>query len=171
MLEANVAHLAPWIPARVAAPAPLPELEARLADFARRFDERREWRWGLFAPETGDVQGEVGLYPRLASGRVALEAADRVEIGYWLRADLTGQGLATEAARAALAVAASLEGMRCVEIRCDARNAASAAVPRRLGFHLARTLDEPPLAPGGDRVKLQVWQLAISASMDDAEER
>jgi RimJ/RimL family protein N-acetyltransferase len=170
VLEANAAHLAPWIPAHVASPAALPELEARLAGFVRRFDERREWRWGLFSVETEAVLGEVGLFPRLESGRVAFEAADRVEIGYWLRADATGRGLATEAARAALTIAASLDGMRCVEIRCDERNALSAAVPRRLGFRLDRTLAERPMAPGADGVQLQVWQLALPMPIRDTED-
>lgn len=170
VLEANEAYLAPWIPARVAASAPVPELEARLAGFAARFDERREWRYALLEPEGGAVQGEVGLYPRLASGRVTFEAADRVEIGYWLRADATGRGYATEAARAALTIAASLPGMTCVEIRCDARNVASAAVPRRLGFGLAATIIEPPTAPGAGSVELQVWRLALGTLVTHAED-
>jgi RimJ/RimL family protein N-acetyltransferase len=68
---------------------------------------------------------------------VPLEAADHVELGYWLDAAATRRGLAAEAIRALLAVAATLPGMTHVEIRCDAANRPSAAVPRRLGFHLA----------------------------------
>ena len=62
--------------------------------------------------------------------------ADRAEIGYWLRSDMTGQGLVSEAVRAVLDVASSLSKVSRVEIRCDARNLPSAAVPRRLGFAL-----------------------------------
>lgn len=151
VLEANVSHLAGWIPAAVAAPAPLAEVSARLEQFADAFGSDQAWRYGLFSPDETAILGEVSLFPRVAAQRVPFREADRLEIGYWLRADVTGQGLATEATRTMLTVAASLADMRCVEIRCDVRNEPSAAIPRRLGFDLvalvARTdgeEDEPP---------------------------
>jgi RimJ/RimL family protein N-acetyltransferase len=82
------------------------------------------------------VIGEADLFPRSADGRVVLSEADRMEIGYFLDAAVTGQGLATEAARALLEVASAMPGISHVEIRCDAANAPSAAVPQRLGFSL-----------------------------------
>jgi RimJ/RimL family protein N-acetyltransferase len=158
VLAANVAHLEPWIPWHVAEPAPVPELATRLAGFAADFDAGRQWIYGIFPADGGDVYGGVGLYPRAAAGRVAFGAADHVEIGYWLRADATGRGYATEAARALLAVATALPGMARVEIRCDARNAPSVAVPRRLGFRHARTVGTR--SPGGSTAELMVWELA-----------
>lgn len=137
ILEANVAHLANWIPAHVSAPAPLAELSARLAAFADDFAAQRSWRFAIFSRDGSELFGEVDLFFRSAEGRVPLAAADRLEIGYWLRSDVTGRGYATEAARAMLALARGLEGMKHVEIRCDPRNAPSAAVPKRLGFELA----------------------------------
>ena len=162
VLAASHAHLAPWIPARVADPATVPVLAERLAGFAADFADAREWRYGLFTVDGSRVLGEVGLYPRDATARVPYTRADRVEVGYWLRADATGQGLATEAARAALDVAARLPGLAQAEIRCDARNDASAAVPRRLGFSLAAVRREPEgaTAPAMD---LQIWTLALTA--------
>jgi RimJ/RimL family protein N-acetyltransferase len=164
VLEANREHLGPWIPARVAEPAPLPELATRLAGFAADFQAAREWRYGLFAPDEERVLGEVGLYPRAATGRVPFEAADRVEIGYWLRSDATGRGLATEAAEAVLAVAAALPRLTHVEIRCDARNGPSAAIPRRLGFRLATTIPHAATMAGMPPVELQVWTRALSSA-------
>jgi RimJ/RimL family protein N-acetyltransferase len=164
VLEANREHLGPWIPARVADPAPPPELATRLAGFAADFQAAREWRYGLFAPDEERVLGEVGLYPRAAAGRVPFASADHVEIGYWLRSDCTGQGLATEATRAALAVAAALPRLTHVEIRCDARNGPSAAIPRRLGFRLAATIPHPATVVGMPPVELQVWTRALSSA-------
>lgn len=161
ILEANQAHLGPWIPLRVSTPAPLPELAARLAGFAADFAAAREWRYALLTLARATVIGEVGLYPRNADGRVAFAAADRVELGYWLRADYTGQGYATEATQAALAITRTLPGLAQVEIRCDARNAPSAAVPQRLGFELATTREQPSVTPGAPPVTLQVWTYAL----------
>ncbi|HEX4354408.1 MAG TPA: GNAT family N-acetyltransferase, partial [Polyangiales bacterium] len=133
MLEANRDHLGPWIPKRVSEPAPIEVLEERLAGFGADFAADKEWRFGLFALDGGHTLGELGLFPRSPTGRVVFSEADRVEIGYWLRADFTGRGLIDEAARAALAIAASIPQFLHVEIRCDPRNSPSVAVAKRLG--------------------------------------
>ncbi len=157
ILEANWAHLSPWIPARVATPAPVPELAERLAGFGAAFAGDREWRYGMFTNEGDRMLGEVSLFPRASSGRVPLAEADRAEVGYWLRADETGRGYVTEAVGAVLDAARAMPQFAHIEIRCDARNAASAAVPQRLGFALSMTLAEPGVLPGEAAVQLQVW--------------
>ena len=159
VLEANHPHLAPWIPKRVAQPGTVAEIATRLAGFEREFDAEREWRYGLFRLADDAVLGEVGLFPRDAERRVAFAGADRIEVGYWLRADCTGSGLATEAARAALGIASSLGGLRQVEIRCDPRNTPSAAIPRRLGFTLARQGVDG--ADGQEPTADQLWVLEL----------
>lgn len=153
ILEANMDHLGGWIPDPVAAPAPLHELEVRLAGFAEDFEAARSWRYAILSPGRQEILGEVDLFPRSTDGRVELASADRAEIGYWLRRDFTGMGLATEAAQAMLHVAMTLPGMNRVEIHCDPRNAASAAIPSRLGFRLKT--DSTP-APAG-----MVWALEL----------
>ena len=160
VLAANVAHLAPWIPWRVAEPLDVGPLAVRLAEFSVAFDETREWRYGLFALGDGAVLGEVSLFPRNGSGRATLDAADHLEIGYWLRADRMGEGLATEAARAARDLAVTIPGMSRITIHCDARNAASGAVPRRLGFQLAAVTGQPSSGdqPGS---RVQIWEQRI----------
>ena len=161
ILDTNWEHLAPWIPARIADPASIPVLAQRLAGFAADFIGDREWRYGIFTPD-GRILGELSLFSRATDGRVAYTDADRAEIGYWLRTDATGHGFATEAARAVLAVAAGLPRFSQVEIRCDERNASSAAVPRRLGFEHTATIVEPAATSAESPVHLQVWTLALS---------
>jgi RimJ/RimL family protein N-acetyltransferase len=156
VLEANQDHLGPWIPARVATPAPVPILAERLAGFAADFSADREWRFGMFAIRDGRLLGEVALFPRSADGRVPFDEADRVELGYWLRADETGQGLVTEAARAVLNLASHIPRFSRAEIRCDARNGPSAAIPPRLGFKLLATVAE------GENRNMQVWVSELS---------
>lgn len=150
ILVANFERLAPWLPAHVATPAPLPELAERLAGFADDFASNRAYRYALLTPDGKALHGEADLFPRASTGRVPLSDADHVELGYWLDAASTGQGMATEAAGALLAVATALTGMTHVEIRCDAANTPSAAVPQRLGFRLAAM-----------EAELQVWRLAL----------
>ena len=157
VLEANREHLGPWIPARVSTPVPIPELEQRLAGFEADFAASREWRYGMFSPDGVRVLGEVGLYPRSAAGRAHYAAASCVELGYWLRSDATGGGLITEASRVLLAEAAKLERLTHVEIRCDARNLPSAAIPKRLGFTLSETIPDEAIIPAESEVQLQVW--------------
>ena len=160
VLEANQAHLGPWIPARVANPAPVPLLAERLDGFAADFAAAREWRFAMIVRVTGEILGEVGLFPRNATGRVPFAEADRVEVGYWLRMDRTGAGFVTEAVRALLNAASQIPCFASAEIRCDRRNAPSGAVAERLGFRLAEPseLATAGVAPDSD---LQVWQLEI----------
>jgi RimJ/RimL family protein N-acetyltransferase len=143
ILEANRAHIGPWIPKRVAEPVPVPQLAERLDGFAEVFRADREWRFAMVAVDDGRILGEAGLFPRDASGRVAFSESDRVELGYWLRSDATGRGFVIEAARALLDAASTIKQFSCAEIRCDPRNAPSVAVARRLGFELAEETDEP----------------------------
>ena len=157
VLQANQTHLGDWIPRHVSEPAPLPQLATRLAGFGAAFAADQEWRYALFTPDGSAVLGEVSLFPRNAAGRVPFVAADRVEIGYWLRADRTGQGLATEAAEAVLVIAGALPSLGHAEIRCDARNGPSGAVPRRLGFVLAATEAQPGGVADKAAILLQVW--------------
>ena len=155
VLEANRDHLGPWIPARVATPAPVPILAERLTGFAADFAADREWRFGMFSLGQGTLLGEVALFPRAATGRVPFAESDRVELGYWLRADETGQGLVTEAASAVLSVASRIARFSRAEIRCDARNGPSSAIPRRLGFNLLATVAEA--GAGAETRNMQVW--------------
>lgn len=157
-LQASVEHLRTWIPPGVGSPASLPELRARLGHFVQAFDEGREWLYGIFARDGIEVLGQVGLYPRTEHARVPFVHADRVEIGYWLRADATRHGYATEAAQGMLGAALALRGIRLIEIRCDRDNQASAAVPRRLGFEHAKTVPDGVVP---DRVTL-VWQRTVT---------
>ncbi|HEY6827947.1 MAG TPA: GNAT family N-acetyltransferase [Gemmatimonadaceae bacterium] len=166
ILEANFDHLGPWIPARVSTPAPAPELEKRLAGFAADFAADREWRYALHAREDGRLLGEAGLFPRSPAGRVPFSEADRVELGYWIRRDAAGEGFVAEASRALVALVTSIREFSLVEVRCDARNLPSAAIPRRLGFGLVNTIESPSVTDGEPPVQFQVWSLDLAAMRD-----
>lgn len=162
VLQENAPHLSAWIPARVAAPVPLPMLRERLRRFAEDFAAAREWRYGLFGGEGDEVLGELSVFPRNAAGRSPLAIADHVELGYWVRADATGLGFATEAAQSALSMVAGIARFTHAEIRCDPQNARSAAVPVRLGFWLAATIPDT-LGNAGAPAERQVWRYDLPA--------
>jgi RimJ/RimL family protein N-acetyltransferase len=161
VLAHSAAELARWTPPHATGAAPLGVLGERLAAFASQFVLDEAWRYGLFEADTLEILGEASVFPRNATARVPLAAADRVEFGYWVRSDRTGQGIATEAMRAALDAAAATGRFSRAEIRCDARNGASASIAARLGFSLATTT--PPQDAAGRAVDLQVWTLSMAS--------
>ena len=64
------------------------------------------------------------------------------------RADHTGRGIATEAARQVTEIALAMPGVSYVEIHHDKANAASRRVPEKLGFTLVREVPDEITAPG-----------------------
>lgn len=89
----------------------------------------------------GDVVGETLL--KWAAG------PRQVEIGYALHPDVSGQGLATEAAGATLRLAFSAYGFHRVFARIDEENVASVRVAERLGMRHEARLVENDLRDGG----------------------
>jgi RimJ/RimL family protein N-acetyltransferase len=150
-IDANLEHLRRWMPWAMDEPSPLDVLELRLADFASAFDAGEDWAYGIFEPAERTLYGGAGVHRR--------GAADVLEIGYWVRAELEGRGYVTEAAAALAQAALRVDGVERVEIRCDPRNTRSAAVPARLGFRFVETLIENTLTPTGEPRDTMVWEL------------
>ncbi|OUE23112.1 GNAT family N-acetyltransferase [Clavibacter michiganensis] len=121
------ASLAPWEPIRDAdhdTPAgQRADLEAALAQHAR----------GLGVPlaildDDGGVAGRINL------NTIVRGAAQSCSVGYWLAADRTGRGLATQAVRQTVDLAFGDLGLHRVEAGTLLHNAASQAVLARAGF-------------------------------------
>ena len=72
------------------------------------------------------------------------------EIGYWIRKSAEGQGFMTETVRLLCRFAFETLQANRLEIRCDALNERSAAVPRRLGFVHEATLRNESRSLTGD---------------------
>jgi len=90
----------------------------------------RDWKDGgdvvLAIVRDGIVAGGSGLHRR--------RGPDVLEIGYWLRPGFVGRGIVTTAARLLTTAAFAVDGIERVEIWHEETNAASGAVPARLGF-------------------------------------
>jgi RimJ/RimL family protein N-acetyltransferase len=141
-VEASLDHLRPWMPWAHAYPQPLEDTVALLRGFRGRFDLGKDFAYGIFSPDESEVLGGTGLHPRGGEGSF--------EIGYWVRADESGRGLGTEATAALTRIAFELCGAERVDIRCDPANAASRAIPRKLGYTEEGTLRRRLHGPAGD---------------------
>ncbi len=118
----HIARWLPWTPQHTTVEASRAVIQQLNAQW-----ERGECAYGVFARETGELLGGLGLHLREAD-------VPSYEIGYWLAAPAEGQGYITEAAAALVEYVFGELGARRIEIRCNALNTRSAAVARRLGF-------------------------------------
>jgi len=94
-----------------------------------RFDQSLEYVWTM--REGGRFIGMVGLHASLRAAAPSLEARS---LGYWLRADACGRGLATEAVCAVIVAAFEVEDVQQLEIGTAATNTRSVRLAARLGF-------------------------------------
>lgn len=83
--------------------------------------------WAVCLRNTGEVIGRIGFEPYQGGNRA-------VEMGYLIRADYRGQGLAKEAGEAVLHFADAYLGFPAIAVRTDSGNAPSAALALALGF-------------------------------------
>jgi RimJ/RimL family protein N-acetyltransferase len=151
-VDSSLEHLRPWMPWAVDEPQPLEQKIGLLQRFRAQFDLGEDFVYGIFSRDESEVVGGSGLHTRVGE--------DAFEIGYWIRADRVGQGLATEAAAALTRVGLEACGAERIEIRVEQANTRSAAVPRRLGFREEATLRRLP-TPGG-RVLRDLTIFALS---------
>jgi RimJ/RimL family protein N-acetyltransferase len=142
-IESSLDHLRPWMLWSHDEPKSPEDRVRLLRSFRGEFDLGRNFVYGILSADESEVVGGTGLH--LTAGEGALE------IGYWIRASRAGEGLATESTAALTRVAFEVCGVDRVDIRVEPENAASAAIPRKLGYGeeatLRRRLD--PL-PGGE---------------------
>jgi RimJ/RimL family protein N-acetyltransferase len=131
-VDSSVEHLRPWMPWAASEPQPLEAKVLLLRRFRADFDRGEDFVYGIFTGDESEVVGGSGLHPRVGP--------DAFEIGYWIRADRIGQGLATETAAALTRVGLEACGAEWIEIRLDSSNERSSAIPRKLGFHEDATL-------------------------------
>jgi RimJ/RimL family protein N-acetyltransferase len=125
-VDSSLDHLRPWMPWAHEAPLPLEQTVELLRGFRGAFDLGRDYVYGILARDESEAVGGSGLHTRVG--------AEAFEIGYWIRASRSGEGLGTEATAALARVGIELCGAGRIEIRVDPENAASLAIPRKLGF-------------------------------------
>ncbi len=122
------AELKPWMPWAVDLPD-AEAYEARVREGRLKFLAREDLWMMLLLKGTDTIIGGSGLH------RIDWDVP-KFEIGYWVRTSYARKGYITEAVTGLTNFAFDVLGARRVEIRCDAKNERSAAIPRRLDFTL-----------------------------------
>ena len=131
-VTANQEHLKPWMPFAVKVMS-LVEYEGYVRACYEKFLNRLDMPLLLFTLDGKELVGSSGLH--------SIDwAVPKFEIGYWVAKKYEGQGYVSEAVNGITQFAAEVLGAKRIEIRCDARNQRSAAVPLRTGDTLEGTL-------------------------------
>ena len=147
----NLDYLRPWMDWARQEPESLEMKTERLRRFRDDFLSRRDFVYGIFAPDGLRILGGTGLHTR--------ENKDAREIGYWIARAYASKGLATESTAALTRVAFEINRVERVEIRCDPRNAASARVAEKLGYVHRSTLYGNKTDAEGRVRDTMVWSL------------
>ncbi len=144
-INASRQHLLPWMP-WAAEPATVAGMATFFSAAALLWEQRQDFTYSMLDP-AGSVIGGCGLHNRLGPGTL--------EIGYWVRLEAAGSGLATEAAAALTAAGLGLKSVARLEIRCEEHNHRSARVPEKLGYTFGG-LVVPTTGPTAGS-SMQIW--------------
>jgi RimJ/RimL family protein N-acetyltransferase len=163
-VDASIDHLRPWMPWAHAEPQTLEEKVALLRRFRGNFDLGNDFVYGIFERDESRALGGTGFHTSAGD--------DAFEIGYWVRADATRQGYATEATAALARVAFEVCGVDRIDLRIEPANAASLAVPQKLGFteeaRLRRRGAPPPGEEPRDLIVFSMFKSEISPAVASA---
>jgi RimJ/RimL family protein N-acetyltransferase len=144
-IDSSLEHLQPWMPWALDEPQTLEQKVELLEFFRSSFAAGENFTYGIFAADETELIGGTGLHPRVGPGGL--------EIGYWVRASATRQGIVTESTAALTRVGLEVCGADRIEIRIEPRNRASFGIPRKLGFLEEATLRRRLPAPQGEPLR------------------
>ena len=144
-IDSSLEHLRAWMPWADSEPQTLAEKTELIETFRAMWAAGENFVYGIFSVDESRLLGGTGLHARVGPGGL--------EIGYWVRADATRQGLATESAAALTRVGFEICGADRIEIRIDPDIAACLGVPRKLGFTEEATLRRRLPARAGEPLR------------------
>ena len=131
-IDSSVDHLRPFSVWLEDEPPSLDEQVAVVERFRVAFDSGEAFVYGIFDSAETQLLGGTGLHARVGPGGL--------EIGYFVRASATRQGIATETTAVLTRVGFEVCDADRIEIRIDPNNTRSFGVPQKLGFPVEATL-------------------------------
>jgi RimJ/RimL family protein N-acetyltransferase len=151
-IDTSLEHLRAWMHWAANEPQTLEEKTELLRAFRTGFDAGDEFQYGIFDSTESEQLGGTGLMPRVGPRGL--------EIGYWVRAGATRQGIVTESTAALTRVGFEVCRADRIEIRIDPDNASSLGIPRKLGFAEEATLRRRLPAPAGEPLRdVTIWTM------------
>ncbi|KAI9336372.1 acyl-CoA N-acyltransferase [Obelidium mucronatum] len=124
--------------------------KARIAKAHKDWIDGTRYNYLTLDKETGAIVGLVGVFNVNWDNRYG-------SLGYWVVPQFEGRGLATEAAKRLLALAKDDMQLDRIALMCDVRNAGSARVAAKLGFHYEGTLRREYRGPDGALTDTKVF--------------
>ncbi|MUK89371.1 GNAT family N-acetyltransferase [Ornithinibacillus sp. L9] len=144
-IHASINELRPWLPFAQHEQSE-EEVEVNIREAHIKFLKREDMRLLVFHKETGEHIASSGLH------RMDWDVR-KFEIGYWVDSRHKGKGYVTEAVEGITNFAFEELKANRIEIRCDAKNVKSRAVPERLGFELEGILRNEDLSVDGKELR------------------
>ncbi|GGF23671.1 ribosomal-protein-serine acetyltransferase [Halobacillus andaensis] len=144
-VQASRADIKPWLPFAQKDQTE-EETEINIREAHIRFLQREDLRMLAFHKETGELICSTGLH------RMDWEVP-KFEIGYWVDSRFSGKGYTTETVAGLTAFAFRELKAKRVEIRCDAINHRSRAIPEKLDFTLEGVLHNDDVSVDGQQLR------------------
>lgn len=146
-VTSSLDHLAPWMPWIAHEPMDVEQRRQLICTWHEQWSNHSDFVMGVF--DTHGLVGGTGLHPRRGAGVL--------EIGYWIRASRSGQGIMSRVAESLAVAALRMPDVDMVEIHHDVANAASGRVAEKAGFTLVDEYESEVEAPGESGRRLR-WQ-------------
>ncbi len=144
----SLLELEPWMPWANFEPLSLEERAELIENWRRDWDKGLEFVMGIF--RHGHLVGSSGFHLRGEVGQL--------EIGYWVKSESVGEGIATRSSCTLLETAFNLPEVEEVHILHDKANVKSRRVPEKLGFELLLEQERAPQTSGDSGIAC-LWSM------------
>ncbi|MGB5187525.1 MAG: GNAT family protein [Acidimicrobiia bacterium] len=126
-IQASLPELVQWLPWAIGYDRSVSQRFVR--ESASAWNDGRAFDFAIRLPEEPDLHvGNVSVWPTSAPNRTG-------EIGYWVRTDLTGEGIGTEVTARAMQIGFEELEFHKIILRIAAGNERSDKIAERLGFN------------------------------------
>ncbi|QGG95537.1 GNAT family N-acetyltransferase [Actinomarinicola tropica] len=153
LVLANLEHLRPWMPWVAGEPLTFAERCGLVETWMTAWDAGSDFSFAIVDAAGGELLGACGAHRRIGPGGL--------EVGYWVRSDRTGRGVASAAVGAVVGAVSTVDGVDRLEIHHDAANLASGRVAEKAGFSRIEEHPDEVSAPGEIGIEV-VWRLDLT---------